>query len=588
MGEAERRLAGILAADVVGYSAMVGTDEHATLARVRSLRADIVEPLVAAHGGRLFKTTGDGFFAAFASAVQALRSAIAIQDRLRGQPDGLRLRIGVHQGEVVPEGDDLLGDGVIIAARLEPLAEPGGICISARVREDAAGKVALEADDLGRPELKNIATSIQVFRLRLDEGEHRAFSLSEKPPSVVLPVQRAQRELPSIAVLPFANMSGDPDQEFFADGLTEDILTALTRYAQLTVIARNSTFVYKGRAVSIADIARDLQVRYVLEGSVRRAGERVRVTAQLVEAATAAHLWAERYDRAMTDIFALQDEITERIVTTLVSNIERSIIEQARRKPPESFDAYELFLHGRELRNASRPDGFVAAEAQFERAVALDPGFASAHAEIAYIQYVFVTWRWESDRRDAQLSKGFVSARRALALEASLPLANRVLGMLHLRAREYAEAVTWTQRAVALNPGEAESYAWLANVLSFVGRSAEALEQLARATRLDPLHPPLWDFYAGRALLHLGRYDEALSSFETCLRRAPFFGHVQSYKSAALAHLGRLDEARAALPVPGSPGYYASIGDIRRWDSYMENIEFDRFIAGLRAAGLPD
>jgi adenylate cyclase len=356
----------------------------------------------------------------------------------------------------------------------------------------------------------------------------------------------------------------------------------------LTVIARNSTFVYKGRAVSIADIARDLQVRYVLEGSVRRAGERVRVTAQLVEAATAAHLWAERYDRAMTDIFALQDEITERIVTTLVSNIERSIIEQARRKPPESFDAYELFLHGRELRNASRPDGFVAAEAQFERAVALDPGFASAHAEIAYIQYVFVTWRWESDRRDAQLSKGFVSARRALALEASLPLANRVLGMLHLRAREYAEAVTWTQRAVALNPGEAESYAWLANVLSFVGRSAEALEQLARATRLDPLHPPLWDFYAGRALLHLGRYDEALSSFETCLRRAPFFGHVQSYKSAALAHLGRLDEARAALPVPGSPGYYASIGDIRRWDSYMENIEFDRFIAGLRAAGLPD
>jgi adenylate cyclase len=270
-------------------------------------------------------------------------------------------------------------------------------------------------------------------------------------------------------------MSGDPEQEYFSDGLTEDILTALARYTQLTVIARNSTFVYKGRTVSIADVGRDLRVRYVLEGSVRRAGDRLRVTAQLIEAATSAHLWAERYDRAMTDVFALQDEITERIVTTLVSNIERSIIERARRKPPDSLDAYELFLHGRELRNTSRPEDMLAAEAKLERAVELDPGFASVYAEIAYIQYVYVTWRWNPERRDAQLSKGFTNARRALALEASLPLANRVLGMLHLRARQYADAVTWTQRAVALNPGEAESYAWLANVLSYVGRSAEAL-----------------------------------------------------------------------------------------------------------------
>ena len=386
-------------------------------------------------------------------------------------------------------------------------------------------------------------------------------------------------------MLPFANLSSDPEQEYFADGLTEDILTALARFAQLTVIARNSTFVYKGRAVSIADVGRDLRVRYVLEGSVRRSGDRVRVTAQLIEAATSAHLWAERYDRAITDIFAVQDEITEQIVTRLVSNIERSIIEQARRKPPESFDAYELFLHGREQRNASRPDATVAAEQQFERSVALDPGFAPAHAEIAYIQYLYVTWRREPERRDAQLAKGFASARRALALEASLPLANRALGMLHLRAREHADAVTWTQRAVALNPGEAESYAWLANVLSFVGRSAEALEQLAHAMRLDPLHPPLWDFYTGRALVHLGRYEEALTSFDTALRRAPFFGHIQLYKAAAWAHLGRPDEARAALSVPA---LYASIGDIRRLDSYMESIEFDRFIEGLRKAGLPE
>jgi adenylate cyclase len=442
--ETDRRLAGILAADVVGYSAMIATDEPATLGRVRALRTEIVEPLAAAHGGRLFKTTGDGFLTAFASAVQALRCAVAIQDALCAQPDGLRLRIGVHQGEVVSEGDDLLGDGVIIAARLEPLAEPGGICISGRVREDAAGKMPLEVDDLGTPALKNIAARVQVFRVRLGAPERSAPPLPNKP---------------SIAVLPFDNLSGDPDQQYFADGLTEDILTALARFTQLTVIARNSTFVYKGRAVSIADVGRDLNVRYVLEGSVRRSGERVRVTAQLIEAATSAHLWAERYDRAMTDIFALQDEITERIATTLVSNIERSIIEQARRKPPGSLGAYELFLHGREQRNASRYESMLAAEALFEQAVALDPGFAPAHAELAYIQYVYVTWRVEPRQRDDQLRKGFASARRALALEASLPMANRVLGNLHLRAGEHADAVTWSQRAVALNPGEAESYA---------------------------------------------------------------------------------------------------------------------------------
>ena len=257
MSEANRRLAGILAADVVGYSAMVGTDEPATLARVRTLRTDLIEPVAATHGGRLFKTTGDGFLIAFASAVQALRCAIAIQERLRSEPDGLRLRIGVHQGEVVAEGDDLLGDGVIIAARLEPLAEPGGICISARVREDAAGKMALEVDDLGTPELKNIAAKIQVFRVRLGMPERPALPLPDKP---------------SIAVLAFTNMSGDPEQEYFSDGIADDIITELSRNRSLFVIARNSSFTYKGRAVDMRQVARELGVRYVLEGSVRRSG----------------------------------------------------------------------------------------------------------------------------------------------------------------------------------------------------------------------------------------------------------------------------------------------------------------------------
>jgi len=271
-----------------------------------------------------------------------------------------------------------------------------------------------------------------------------------------------------------------------------------------------------------------------------------------------------------------------------VSNIERSIIEQARRKPPSSLGAYELFLHGRQQRDTSRYEGFLAAEGLFEQAVALDPGYALAHAELAYIQYVYVTWRVDPPRRDAQLDKGFTCARRALAPEASLPLANRVSGNQHLRAGDHAEAVRWSRHAVTLNPGEAESYAWLANVLSYAGRSAEALEQLGHARRLDPLHPPLWDFYIGRALVHLGRYDESLSWLTACARRAPTFGHGRRYQAAALAHLGRLDEAHAALAEPTATNAYASIGDICHFESYVEGIELDRLIEGLRAAGFPE
>jgi len=442
------------------------------------------------------------------------------------------------------------------------------------VRDHVHGRLDLAFTELGTLQLKNIARPIEAFVLQPGTG--------------MTPQAKSLPDKPSIAVLPFENLSGDPDQQYFADGLTEDILTALARFTQLMVIARNSTFVYKGRAVSIADVGRDLNVRYVLEGSVRRSGERVRVTAQLIEAATSAHLWAERYDRTLTDIFALQDEITERIVTTLVSNIQRSIIEQARRKPPGSLGAYELLLQGREQRDRSGYEAMVAAEALFTEAIALDPDFALAHAELAYLQYVYVTWRADPAQRDVQLAKGFAHARRALELGASLPLANRVLGNLHLRAGEHDEAIRWSRRAVALNPGEAESYAWLANVLSYAGRSAEALEQLEHARRLDPLHPPLWDFYIGRALLHLGRYQEALVWLEACSRRAPGFGHARRLIAAALSQLGRLDEARAALPDATAMPNYPSIGDIIRWESYQEGVELERLIEGLRKAGMPE
>jgi adenylate cyclase len=431
-----RKLIAVLYADMVGYSRLIGLDDAGTLERLRNLRRNLIDPAIEEHGGRIVQTGGDSLLVTFDSIDGAVRCAVQVQQQVPEhdtgeQPDrAIRFRLGINIGDAIADGTDLHGDAVNVAVRLQAECPPGAICISRAVRDHVHGRLDVAFAELGALNLKNIARPIEAFVLQPGAGT---------TPRTVKPLPAK----PSIAVLPFENLSGDPDQQYFADGLTEDILTALARFTHLMVIARNSTFVYKGRAVSIADVGRDLNVRYVLEGSVRRSGERLRVTAQLIEAATSAHLWADRYDRMLTDIFALQDEITERIVTTLVSNIQRSIIEQARRKPPGSLGAYELFLQGREQRDTSRYDRMVAAEALFEQAIVLDPDFALAHAELAYIQYVHVTWRVNPEQRDMQLAKGFAYARRALELEASLPLANRALGNLHLRARQHAEAIRW-------------------------------------------------------------------------------------------------------------------------------------------------
>ena len=447
-------------ADMVGYSRLIGLDDAGTLERLRTLRGEVINPAIDEHGGKIVQTGGDSLLIVFDSIDGAVRCAVKMQQQVPvydgDQPPDrvIRFRVGINIGDAIADGTDLHGDAVNVAVRLQAECPPGGICVTRPVRDHVRDRLDLTFKELGVLSLKNIARPVEAFTLR--PAGSAVASTTEPPLSNDKRRMPASGEKPSIAVLPFDNLGGDPDQQYFADGLTEDILTALARFNQLTVIARNSTFVYKGQAVRIADVGRDLNVRYVVEGSVRRSGNRIRVAAQLIEAATSAHLWADRYDRTITDIFELQDEITERIVTTLVSNIERSIIERARRKPPGSLDAYELFLHGREQRDTSRYEGMLAAEALFESAVVLDPDFALAHAEIAYIQYVYVTWRVSPERRGALLAKGFTHARRALELEASLPLANRVLGNLHLRAREHADAVIWAERAVALNPGEAE------------------------------------------------------------------------------------------------------------------------------------
>jgi adenylate cyclase len=339
----QRRLAAILAADVVGYSRLVGLDEAGTLERLRQIRHEIVNPVLAEHGGRIFKLMGDGLLAEFPSAVQALRATVDIQERMRARneqsSDGeqIEIRIGVRQGDVVVEGRDLLGDGVNIAARLEALAEPGGICISARIQEDAAGKLAIDARDMGEQTLKNIARPLRAFRV----------SVGSPLPSGRAPVKApalAPSETPSIVVLPFQNMSGEPEQEYFADGIVEEITTALSRFRELLVIARNTSFTYKGRAVDVKQIGRDLGARYALEGSVRKAGNRVRITGQLIDTLTGVHLWADRFDGAIDDMFDLQDRLTASVVGAIAPQLEQAEIERARTKPTENLNAYDLYL----------------------------------------------------------------------------------------------------------------------------------------------------------------------------------------------------------------------------------------------------
>src|ERR1051326_5785034 len=374
----ERKLVAILAADVAGYSRLVGLDEEGTLARLKILRREVIDPEIASHRGRIVKTTGDGLLIEFVSVVDAVRCAVAVQracvEREAALPQDRRFqfRVGINLGDIVVDGDDILGDGVNIAARLEGIADPGGICISGVVHDQVRGKVEMEFADLGRQTLKNITQPVQAYRVLLDEK----ITAASTPP-FPLP------DKPSIAVLPFQNMSGDPEQEYFADGMVEEITTAIARLPWLFVIARNSAFTYKGRAVDVKQVARELGVRYILEGSLRKAGNRIRVTAQLVEADTGSHVWAERYDRDLADIFAVQDEITEAVTIAVAPAIAEAERHRAMRKPPESLDAWAAYQRGTWHLGKATPEDTRLAHQFFQQAIDLDPSFAGGYIGLA-------------------------------------------------------------------------------------------------------------------------------------------------------------------------------------------------------------
>jgi adenylate cyclase len=424
---ATRRLAAILAADVAGYSRLIGNDEEGTLSRLRSVRADIIDPKISEHRGRIVKTTGDGLLVEFTSVVDALRCASEIQTAM-GEANAkitadqrIEFRIGINVGDIVVEDGDIFGDGVNVAARLETLADPGGICVSARVQEDAAGKLDLTFEDLGEQNLKNIARPVRVCRVRPTAIERTPSSL-EIAPILALP------DKPSVAVLPFTNMSRDAEQEFFADGIAEDVITALSRYPSLFVIARNSCFTYKGRAVDVKQVGRELGVRYVLEGSLRKSGNRIRVTAQLVEAESGKHVWAERYDRDLSDIFAVQDEITEAVAVAVVPVIADAELHRAMRKPPGSLDAWAAYQRGLwYLEKATGGDNAIAGKF-FRQAIDLDPNFADSYCGLALAQIVAATLFQSSDLSEAQGSAERL-VRLAVALDGNNAYAHSCLSL---------------------------------------------------------------------------------------------------------------------------------------------------------------
>ena len=512
--------------------------------------------------------------------MQALRCAIAIQDKLRAQADGLRLRIGVHQGEVVPEGDDLLGDGVIIAARLEPLAEPGGICISSRVREDASGKMALEVDDLGEPALKNIAATIRAFRVRLRAAERPPLPLPDKP---------------SLVVLPFQNMSGDPEQEYFADGMVEEITTGLSRIRSLFVISRNSAFTYKGRAVDVRQVGRELGVRYVLEGSVRKAGSRVRITGQLVDAATGAHLWADRFDGTLEDVFDLQDQVTASVVAAIEPNLHMAEIQRAQRKPMENLQAYDLVLRAFPYIRAGTRDGLAEAACLLRKAIEIDHTYAPAIAYLAVCHWVTVSLGW-MDRGNPAVAEMIQLAQAALALDGNDPEVLRIAGAITaLPGGDLSGGIALIDRSISLNPNNALALGTAGMLHAYLGDTESAISYLDRSGRLNP-HNRAPPFFMGYALAHFvaGEHEAVVEWTGKGLQLHPNNAAMLRYRAASLGLLGRLEEGRQVVRrlLELFPDF--TIARARRHIEFDMNNVFktpgvaNSFYEGLRRSGVPE
>ncbi len=576
----QRKLAAILSADVKGYSRLIGDDEMLTIRTLNAYR-EVMAALIPQHQGRVVDATGDNLMAEFSSVVNAVQCAMEIQRELRSKnaelPENrwMEFRIGVNLGDVVQEGERIYGDGVNIAARLQSLADGGGICISESAHEQVEGKLTCSYEFLGEQTVKNINKPVRVYRVvtkpeaagPLRYRDRRLFPKgrwwtytvlivvfvvggmalavwnhyfrftppspevsSKQPPVLELP------DRPSIAVLPFTNISGDPEQEYFSDGLTEDLITDLSKISGLFVIARNSVFIYKDRAVKTEEVGRELGVRYVLEGSVRKAGGRVRITAQLIDTTTGGHLWAERYDRDFGDIFSVQDEVTERIVAALAVKLTEDEKDRSAQRGTDSLEAYDHSLRGLEYYFRRTEEANAVARQLFEKAIALDPEYAWAYSRLGWTYATEWSFGWSQDRES--LEQAFKLAKKALALEDALPDAHCLLGNGYLWKMNHSQAVAELKKAIALNPNYADGCAGLSDVLNWAGRPEEAIGWLEKAMRLNPRYPVWYLWGLGHAYFLAARYDEAVATFKRAINRNPNFWPARVYLAASYAEAG--------------------------------------------------
>jgi adenylate cyclase len=603
---ATRRLAAILAADVAGYSRLMGADEEGTLERLKALRRELLDPKITEHHGRIVKTTGDGVLVEFASVVDAVRCAVAVQQAMPDRDTGvgansrIELRIGINLGDVIVEGDDLYGDGVNIAARIEALADAGGVFVSNTVHDHVRDRLPFVFEDLGEQQVKNITRPVRVYRVRPEiphpnspphAGEGSAQILGSSPGTRVgaaAPPALPLPDKPSIAVLPFVNMSGDPEQEYFADGMVEEIITALSRIRWLFVIARNSSFTFKGHAVDVKQVGRELGVRYVLEGSVRKAGGRVRITAQLIDATSGAHLWADRFDGLLEDIFDLQDKVAISVAGVIEPTLRQSEIERARRKRPDSLDAYDLYLRALPDAVAAMPEDADKALALLGKAIDLEPDFAAAHAMIAWChEQRYLRGGMQEETRIAALRH----ARHAIAAgsddAAVLATAGFVIAVC---GRDYETALTAFDRSFALSSSSALALGFSSIVRAWKGDAAIAVEQANRALRLSPFDPWIQLPYTGLAYAHFaaGRFEETVAAAGLATQSNPRLSVPQILHAAALGCLDRSEDARIAVQrlIELVPGITVATAVLSA--RYVDPKNIAALENALRRAGLPE
>jgi TolB-like protein/class 3 adenylate cyclase len=545
----QRKLAAILVSDVAGFSRLTGADEDRTLARLRALRSDLIDPTIAVHNGRVVKRTGDGALVEFRSVVDAVRCAIEVQNAMVERNAGLsperriEFRVGIHLGDVVEESDgDLMGDGVNKAARLQAVAEPGAICLSEDAYRQVRSRLDLAISDLGETKLKNIAEPMRIYALKMGR-------VAEPPPVTVAPLPSAGAVLPdkpSVAALPFQNMSGEAEQDYFADGMVEDIITGLSRIKWLTVIARNSSFVYKGKAVDVKQVGRELGVRYVLEGSVRKSANRVRVTGQLIEAETGRHVWADRYDRTIDDIFALQDELTMSVVAAIEPRLRQAEIERVKRKRPENLDAYDLVLRAIPHIYPAMPEGATKALPLLDRALNMEPEYAQAHAFAAWAHEVlFARGGMREENRTGAIHHAQLAIAYGQDDAVALSLGGFVMGLV---GHERETALQALEAALALSPSCALAHILGSVVMAYAGDADKAIEWGERALRLSPFDPmgfaPWLSIALGR--LQLGKYETAAEAARKIVRGNPYWSLAHVALAATQAKLGRLDVAKSS------------------------------------------